>query len=71
MKLPLIYSSFLLFFGLSLSSADARETDSFDEIPKPIFKNGEAQIVPEFSSSEEWIKEELWVETSFDSDMGW
>ncbi len=69
MKLPLIYSSFLLFFGLSLSSADAQETDSFDEIPKPIFKNGEAQIVPEFSSSEEWIKEELWVETSFDSDM--
>ncbi|MFK7946246.1 MAG: Xaa-Pro dipeptidyl-peptidase [Saprospiraceae bacterium] len=35
---------------------------------KPIFKNGEAQIVSEFSNSEEWIKEELWVETTFDSD---
>ena len=35
---------------------------------KPIFKNGEAQIVPEFSNPAEWIKEELWVQTNFDSD---
>ena len=38
------------------------------QIAQPIFRNGEAQIVPEFSSSENWIKEELWVETTFDSD---
>ena len=35
---------------------------------KPIFKNGEAQIVPAFSNPAEWIKEELWVQTNFDSD---
>jgi hypothetical protein len=34
----------------------------------PIFKEGESQIVPEFSKPSEWIKEELWVQTNFDSD---
>ncbi len=36
--------------------------------PQPVFSNGEAQIVPEFSDRETWINEELWVETNFDSD---
>jgi len=35
---------------------------------KPIFKDGESQLVPEFSKPSEWIKEELWVQTNFDSD---
>ena len=35
---------------------------------KPIFKEGQAQIVPEFSTTSDWIKEELWVQTNFDSD---
>lgn len=35
---------------------------------KPIFKEGQAQIVPAFSNPAEWIKEELWVQTNFDSD---
>ena len=35
---------------------------------KPIFNEGESQIVPEFSKPSEWIKEELWVQTNFDSD---
>lgn len=35
---------------------------------QPIIQNGEAQIVPEFRDPANWIKEELWVETSFDSD---
>jgi len=34
----------------------------------PIFRDGQAQIVPAFSDSTDWIHEELWVETSFDSD---
>ncbi|MBK7128783.1 MAG: Xaa-Pro dipeptidyl-peptidase [Crocinitomicaceae bacterium] len=58
---------FLLIGGLS--KVRAQQTDSIGtHVPKPIFKNGQAQIVPEFSSEEDWIKEELWVETSFDSD---
>lgn len=35
---------------------------------KPVFKNGEAQIVEAFSTPEEWIREDLWVETEFDTD---
>lgn len=35
---------------------------------KPVFVDGQAQIVPEFAKQDEWIRETLWVETSFDSD---
>lgn len=34
----------------------------------PVFKNGEAQVVKAFEVPEEWIRHDLWVETSFDSD---
>lgn len=67
MKLRL---SVLLYSGcavLCVQSAYAQQ--SLDtRYPKPVFRNGEAQEVPEFSNSEDWIYEELWVETTFDSD---
>ena len=34
----------------------------------PVFKNGEAQIVPAFNDPSSWIRTDLWVETTFDSD---
>lgn len=34
----------------------------------PVFKDGEAQIVEAFNDSKNWIRHDLWVETSFDSD---
>ncbi|QDO92812.1 Xaa-Pro dipeptidyl-peptidase [Formosa sediminum] len=34
----------------------------------PIFKNGEAQIVPAFNNPQDWIRHDLWVETEFDTD---
>lgn len=34
----------------------------------PIFENGQAQIVPAFQDSTQWIRHDLWVETDFDSD---
>ena len=39
-----------------------------DSVPRPIFEDGEAQIVPEFADSTTWVRQELWVETDFDSD---
>ena len=40
-----------------------------DEGPaKPVFKDGQAQIVPAFNKPTDWITEELWVEAEFDSD---
>lgn len=35
---------------------------------RPVFKEGESQIVAEFNHPEEWIQYDLWVEASFDSD---
>jgi len=34
----------------------------------PVFVDGQAQIVPAFEDSTQWIREELWVETGFDTD---
>ena len=34
----------------------------------PVFVNGMAQVVPAFQDSAQWIRQELWVETNFDSD---
>lgn len=36
---------------------------------KPVFVDGQAQVVPAFSDPSEWIRERLWVETEFDSDL--
>jgi len=53
-----ILTSFLI------SSAIAQDEPS----QGPVFKDGQAQVVPEFENSESWIRHELWVETEFDSD---
>ena len=34
----------------------------------PVFVDGQAQVVQAFSRAADWIREELWVETEFDSD---
>ncbi|MBE7641428.1 CocE/NonD family hydrolase [Salegentibacter sp. BLCTC] len=52
----------LLILFLSTFSLSAQEQ------VKPFFENGEAQIVPEFNIPEDWIREDLWVETNFDTD---
>lgn len=35
---------------------------------KPVFTNGQAQVVSAFENGSDWIRERLWVETEFDSD---
>ncbi|MEM7372001.1 MAG: Xaa-Pro dipeptidyl-peptidase [Bacteroidota bacterium] len=35
---------------------------------KPVFQDGEAQIVPAFNTPDKWIRHDLWVETEFDTD---
>jgi X-Pro dipeptidyl-peptidase len=35
---------------------------------RPVFSNGQAQIVPAFEDQSAWIRQTLWVETKFDSD---
>ncbi|WP_258539020.1 Xaa-Pro dipeptidyl-peptidase [Flagellimonas abyssi] len=38
------------------------------EKASPIIENGEAQVVEAFSDPSKWIRHDLWVETTFDSD---
>jgi len=35
---------------------------------RPVFADGQAQVVPAFEDETEWIRHRLWVETEFDSD---
>lgn len=34
----------------------------------PVFVNGMAQLVPAFADTSSWIRQELWIETPFDTD---
>lgn len=38
------------------------------EKAEPVFMNGETQVVEAFANPDNWIREDLWVETEFDSD---
>lgn len=37
-------------------------------ITVPVIEDGQAQTIPEFEDSENWIRHDLWVETEFDTD---
>ena len=50
---------FLVLAGLS--------TNAFSQTI-PVFKDGQAQVLEVFSNPENWIREDLWVETEFDTD---
>ena len=54
----------LLLTPFTVGSSEAQERGRAG----PVFENGQAQVVPAFQDSAQWIREELWVETEFDSD---
>jgi X-Pro dipeptidyl-peptidase len=69
MKSKLNFSILLFLYIVSLAHVKSQPTDIINQnVPRPIFKNGEAQVVPAFSDETAWIREELWVESNFDSD---
>lgn len=55
------------FQGFSQQASEQGATPSTEKA-KPIFKDGEAQIVPAFENPDQWITHDLWVETTFDTD---
>lgn len=55
------FNLFSLFLFLSTISFAQEKT-------LPVFENGEAQIVEGFSNPDNWIRHDLWVETSFNTD---
>lgn len=56
----ILLAGFLLSFTSINSSAQEKAS--------PVFKDGMAQIVPDFDDPDKWIVHDLWVETEFDSD---
>lgn len=63
----IIYVFTFLFGALTLIHAQKSNT-SLEIKSVPIFKDGEAQVVPGFSDPTQWITHDLWVETEFDTD---
>ena len=51
----------LLLIGLLAAAPTFAQTG-------PRFEDGQAQVVPAFEDPDDWIREELWVETEVDSD---
>ncbi len=57
----------LACFAITLAASFMGTAQKTSEV-KPIFKDGEAQIVPAFEDDSKWLRHDLWVETDFDSD---
>ncbi|WP_035336854.1 Xaa-Pro dipeptidyl-peptidase [Dokdonia sp. PRO95] len=60
-----IFFKTLMPFAVTAMAATTLHSQQIDQ---PIFKDGEAQIVPAFDIPSSWIREDLWVETEFDTD---
>jgi X-Pro dipeptidyl-peptidase len=60
------------FVFSQVSPAQQNEPATIKSTPNaikvPVVENGEVQKIPEFDKPEDWIREDLWVETTFDSD---
>src|SRR5262245_4856959 len=54
--------------GAALSTLLLAQTPAPQEKAKPVFVDGQAQIVPAFEDPTMWVKQKLWVEAEFDSD---
>ena len=68
MKLPTqLYILLILFMAVTSTTAQTKK-DQLSKKATPIFEDGEAQIVPAFEDASQWIRHDLWVETTFDTD---
>jgi X-Pro dipeptidyl-peptidase len=53
----------------TLAARPAAQTTAPAPSPaRPVFVDGQAQVVPAFQDASQWIRQSLWVETGFDSD---
>lgn len=56
------------YFLILLTLIGFTFSNGAQEKTKPVFKDGQAQIVEAFKTPSEWIRHDLWVETTFDTD---
>ncbi|BDD10328.1 putative Xaa-Pro dipeptidyl-peptidase [Fulvitalea axinellae] len=63
------YFTYVFVALLSLASAaNAQERKDNSIKAKPVFKDGQAQVVEAFNDPKTWVRHDLWVETEFDTD---
>jgi X-Pro dipeptidyl-peptidase len=60
--------SCLSLLSLGAFADDVGAQDGGGPTARPVFVDGQAQVVEAFASPESWIRHDLWVETEFDSD---
>lgn len=65
MKLKCLYG--VTLFCCIITGVAHAQTDT-SQPARPVFKDGEAQVVEAFNTPQRWIRHDLWVETSFDTD---
>lgn len=65
---PPLLAAALLCAGLAAQDPQAPAAPPAAEKAHPVFVDGQAQKVPEFSKASDWVKHFLWVEAPFDSD---
>ncbi len=58
----------LACLALAAGTVSSTGTAEAQEPTLPVFIAGQAQIVPGFNTSSQWIRQQLWVETEFDTD---
>lgn len=57
-----------LLQSLGCASAQVATTSPSYDGPRPVFVDGQAQVVDAFQDADRWLRHDLWVETDFDSD---
>ena len=57
-----------LIVVLVLSSVTNSAESNVDPLKVPVVKDGKTQVIPEFKDPDLWIRHDLYVETTFDSD---
>ena len=67
-KIPSLSRKASMIGGVIASALATVQVFAQDSKALPIFVDGQAQIVPAFSNGSDWIRENLWVETEYDSD---
>jgi X-Pro dipeptidyl-peptidase len=67
MKLLNICGAAAVVVGAALTAIISAQTQP-PQPARPLFVDGQAQIVPAFQDAKLWVRQTLWVETEFDSD---
>jgi len=63
-----VWVALVSFPGANAPGRPAAAQSAATAQAKPVFVDGQAQVVPAFADQAQWVRHRLWVETEFDSD---